>query len=87
MGATCCAFQPRSRDAAMRYCEKSGEWSKTSLTCAGFPESINNLKEARQIIEEWRIDYNTTSPHSSLNGLTPSEFAARPDQGHTGLSL
>jgi putative transposase len=62
----------------------------------GFVESFNgrlrdeclnehlftNLKEARQIIEEWRIDYNTARPHSSLNGLTPTEFAARPDQGH-----
>ena len=62
----------------------------------GFVESFNgrlrdeclneqlftNLAEARQIIEEWRIDYNTNRPHSSLNGLTPTEFAARPDQGH-----
>ena len=29
----------------------------------------------RQIIEEWRIDYNTNRPHTSLNGLTPTEFA------------
>jgi putative transposase len=62
----------------------------------GFVESFNgrlrdeclnehlfaNLNEARQIIEEWRIDYNTNRPHSSLNGLTPTEFAARPTQGH-----
>jgi putative transposase len=62
----------------------------------GFVESFNgrlrdeclnehlftSLIEARQIIEEWRIDYNTNRPHSSLNGLTPTEFAARPDQGH-----
>jgi transposase InsO family protein len=43
---------------------------------------FTNLNEARNIIEEWRIDYNTNRPHSSLNGLTPTEFAARPDQGH-----
>jgi putative transposase len=62
----------------------------------GFVESFNgrlrdeclnehvftNLGEARRIIEEWRIDYNTNRPHTSLNGLTPTEFAARPDQGH-----
>ena len=36
-----------------------------------------NLNEARQIIEDWRIDYNTNRPHTSLNGLTPSEFANR----------
>ena len=39
-----------------------------------------NLKEAHQIIKDWRIDYNTNRPHSSLNGLTPIEFATRPDQ-------
>jgi putative transposase len=41
-----------------------------------------NLSEARQIIEAWRIDYNTRRPHTSLNGLTPAEFAASPNQGH-----
>jgi putative transposase len=41
-----------------------------------------NLNDARQIIEEWRIDYNTNRPHSSLNGLTPIEFAQRPTSGH-----
>ena len=40
-----------------------------------------SLPQARRIIEDWRIDYNTTRPHSSLNGLTPSEFAARPTEG------
>jgi len=61
----------------------------------GFVESFNgrlrdeclnehlftNLNEARHIIEAWRIDYNTNRPHTSLNGLTPTEFAARPKQG------
>ena len=69
----------------------------------GFVESFNGrlrdeclnehlfatLKDAREIIEEWRIDYNTHRPHSSLNGLTPTEFAARPNQGQNcnGFSL
>lgn len=30
------------------------------------------LKEAIQIIEAWRIDYNTIRPHTSLGGLTPA---------------
>ena len=61
----------------------------------GFVESFNgrlrdeclnehlfaSLTDAREIIEEWRADYNTNRPHSGLNGLTPTEFAARPDQG------
>ena len=61
----------------------------------GFVESFNgrlrdeclnehlftSLKGAREIIEDWRIDYNTNRPHTSLNGLTPTEFAARPKEG------
>jgi putative transposase len=43
---------------------------------------FGNIREAQRIIEEWRIDYNTNRPHSSLNGLTPTEFAARPTEGH-----
>ena len=35
-----------------------------------------------RIIEAWRIDYNTRRPHTSLDGLTPTEFAARPIEGH-----
>lgn len=40
-----------------------------------------NLNEARQITEEWRIDYNTKRPHTSLDRLTLTEFAARPNRG------
>ena len=40
-----------------------------------------NLTEVREIIEAWRIDYNTNRPHTSLAGLTPTEFAARPKEG------
>ena len=69
----------------------------------GFVESFNgrfrdeclnehlfgSLASARQIIEAWRIDFNTERPHTSLDGLTPAAFATRPKPGHTeeGLSL
>jgi len=57
----------------------------------GFVESFNgrlrdeclnehlftNYRHARQIIEEWRSDYNLNRPHTSLDGLTPYEFATR----------
>jgi putative transposase len=57
----------------------------------GFMESFNgklrdeclnehvftSLAHARRIIEAWRIDYNTVRPHSSLDYLTPEEFAVR----------
>jgi Integrase core domain len=42
---------------------------------------FTSLPEARRIIEAWRIDYNTERPHTSLNGLTPIEFATRPAEG------
>jgi putative transposase len=67
----------------------------------GFSESFNgrfrdeclnehlfrSLTEARQIIESWRLDYNTGRPHTSLDGLTPTEFATRPMKGHNQNGL
>jgi putative transposase len=44
---------------------------------------FSSLAGARQIIEAWRIDYNTERPHTSLDGLTPAAFATRPKPGHT----
>ncbi|MCL4144477.1 UNVERIFIED_CONTAM: hypothetical protein GTU68_063228 [Idotea baltica] len=35
-----------------------------------------DLEDARELIEAWRLDYNTERPHSSLGGKPPSEFAA-----------
>ena len=35
-----------------------------------------DLQDARDKIETWRIDYNRVRPHSSLDNLTPKEFAA-----------
>jgi putative transposase len=40
-------------------------------------EEFGSLLEAQVIIEAWRIEYNTYRPHSSLGGLTPTEFTAR----------
>jgi putative transposase len=36
-----------------------------------------SLHDARRKIEAWRCDYNRFRPHSSLNNLTPEEFAQR----------
>ncbi|WP_146446539.1 integrase core domain-containing protein [Botrimarina colliarenosi] len=35
-----------------------------------------SLADAAEKIEDWRIDYNSVRPHSSLGGRTPKEFAA-----------
>ena len=48
---------------------------------------FTSLPEARRIIEAWRIDYNTKRPHTSLNGLTPIEFATRPTEGQNANGL
>ncbi len=36
---------------------------------------FGNLAEARKIIENWRIDYNTQRPHTSLGGQAPAVYA------------
>lgn len=33
-----------------------------------------SIEDARDKIEEWRIDYNEFRPHSSLDDLTPNEY-------------
>ena len=38
---------------------------------------FETLDQAREIIENWRIDYNEERPHSSLENLTPKEFLQR----------
>ena len=35
---------------------------------------FRSLADARQIVEEWRLDYNQARPHGSLGGLTPQEY-------------
>ncbi len=34
---------------------------------------FESLEEARQILEKWRVEYNTERPHSSLANRTPTE--------------
>ncbi len=34
-----------------------------------------NMKQARDVIDSWRRDYNEVRPHSSLNNQTPEEYA------------
>jgi putative transposase len=62
----------------------------------GFVESFNgrlrdeclnehlftSYRHARDIIEEWRSDYNLNRPHTSLDGITPNEFATRSEGNH-----
>jgi putative transposase len=36
---------------------------------------FTDLHDARDIISAWQDDYNTVRPHSSLQQLTPNEYA------------
>ena len=36
---------------------------------------FRNLTEAKEIIEDWRLEYNHIRPHMSLNNMTPNEYA------------
>ena len=40
-------------------------------------EIFGSLLEAKVLVEQWRIDYNTNRPHSSLRYQTPQEVADR----------
>ena len=40
-----------------------------------------NLQDAQTNIENWRNEYNHKRPHSSLNDLTPVEYAAMLNSG------
>ena len=38
---------------------------------------FRNLSEAKEIIEDWRLEYNHIRPHMSLDNLTPNEYALK----------
>ena len=36
---------------------------------------FSSLAHARAVLAEWRLDYNTIRPHSSLDNLPPAHYA------------
>lgn len=51
-------------------------------------ETFRNGAEARQVVENWRREYNEFRPHSSLGYLTPAEFSLHcPTSGRPPVSL
>jgi putative transposase len=49
-------------------------------------EAFNTLLEARVLVEDWRIEYNTVRPHSALGYLTPTDYAKVWTTNHSALS-
>jgi putative transposase len=48
---------------------------------------FSNIYDAKRKTEEWRKEYNTERPHSSLAWRTPSEFAADCSELTSGMSV
>jgi putative transposase len=62
------------------YCESfNGKLRNECLNIHWFTD----LADARSKIEAWRMDYNEVRPHSSLDGLSPTEYASKLNQGLT----
>ncbi len=40
-------------------------------------EIFRNVREAQEVVEKWRQEYNEFRPHSSLGYMTPAEFSHR----------
>ena len=47
---------------------------------------FRNVNEARSRIEQWRVEYNSERPHSSLDYRTPSEYAKACSEPTSGIA-
>lgn len=64
------------------YCESfNGKFRDECLN----GEIFCSLKEAQVVIEQWRVQYNTVRPHSSLGYRPPAPKAILPKQGHGAM--
>lgn len=60
----------------------NGKFRDELLDC----EIFETLLEAQVLVEDFRIDYNTYRPHSSIGYLAPAKFAEQWQVGQAGLS-
>lgn len=74
----------RSTGAGTSYIEPGSPWENPFVESFGSRvrdevlgvEAFDTLLEARVVIEDWRLEYNTVRPHSSLQWLAPAAYAA-----------
>jgi putative transposase len=65
------------------YVESFGSRLRDELLAV---EAFNSLLEAKVLVEDWRIEYNTVRPHSALGYLTPTDYAKAWTNDHPALS-
>jgi putative transposase len=65
------------------YVESFGSRLRDELLAV---EALSSLLEARVLVEDWRIEYNTVRPHSALSYLTPTDYAKAWTANHPALS-
>jgi putative transposase len=65
------------------YVESFGSRLRDELLAV---EAFSSLLEAQVLVEDWRIEYNTLRPHSTLGYLTPTDYAKNWTANHPELS-
>jgi putative transposase len=84
----------RFTGAGTSYIEPGSPWQNPYVESFGgrlrdellAVEAFNTLLEARVLVEDWRIEYNTVRPHSALGYLTPTDYAKAWTANHPELS-
>jgi putative transposase len=73
----------RFTGAGTSYIEPGSPWQNPYVESFGgrlrdellAVEAFSSLLEARVLVEDWRIEYNTLRPHSALGYRTPAQYA------------
>jgi putative transposase len=84
----------RFTGAGASYIEPGSPWQNPYVESFGgrlrdellAVEAFSSLLEARVLVEDWRIEYNTVRPHSALGYLTPTDYAKARTTNHPELS-
>jgi len=84
----------RFTGAGTSYIEPGAPWQNPYVESFGgrlrdellAVEAFTTLLEARVLVEDWRIEYNTVRPHSALGYLTPTDYAKAWTATHPTLS-
>jgi putative transposase len=84
----------RFTGAGTSYIEPGSPWQNPSVESFGgrlrdellAVEAFSSLLEARVLVEDGRIEYNTVRPHSALGSLTPTDYAKTWTTNHPALS-